>query len=186
MKNQSYRLLAALFTLATVLGAHSVALAHGPTRQKVQESIRIDAPPAAVWAVVGDFQSAHLWLPMVERCTGEGGNEEGATRTLTLADGGGEVHEVLKRYDGERMTLNYRIPLATHDVEVFPVSNYSSTITVRASEDGGSTVLWRGAFYRGFMNNDPPEHLNDEAAVQAVTGLYRAGLAHLKQVVEAG
>jgi hypothetical protein len=167
-----------------VAGLQSTAQAHGPTRQKVQESIDIDASPADVWAVVGDFQSAHAWLPMVERSEGKGGNEEGAERTLFLVDGAGEVHETLKRRDDDRMSLSYRIPMATHDVNVLPVSNYSSTISVRANDDGGSTVTWRGAFYRGYMKNDPPDNLNDKTAVAAVTGLYQAGLGHLKQVVE--
>jgi hypothetical protein len=180
--------LARLAMLASVfcLFAAEAALAHGPTRKKVQESIDIDALPAAVWAVVGDFQSAHVWLPMVTASSGEGGNSEDATRTLVLVDGAGEVHEELQRYDDERMMLKYRIPLATHDIEVFPVANYSSTITVRANDSGGSTVIWKGAFYRGWMKNDPPEHLNDDAAVAAVKSLYTAGLAHLKEVVEAG
>ncbi|MEO0424384.1 MAG: SRPBCC family protein [Pseudomonadota bacterium] len=170
--------------LAVAMLAHGAAHAHGPTRQKVSESVEIDAPPAAVWAVAGDFQSADTWLPMVDSSTGEGGNEEGATRTLVVGGGAGEVNEVLKRYDGERMILSYRIPQATHDVNVLPVSNYSSTLSVRANDAGGSTVTWRGAFYRGFMNNDPPENLNDEAAVKAVSGLYQAGLAGLKEYVE--
>ena len=49
-----------------------------------------------------------------------------------------------------------------------------------------ATVEWRGAFYRGFMNNDPPPELNDEAAKKAVSGVYRAGLDALKQKMEAG
>ena len=36
------------------------------------------------------------------------------------------------------------------------------------------------------MNNDPPPELNDEAAVKAVKGVYRAGLDALKKKVEAG
>ena len=58
----------------------------------------------------------------------------------------------------------------------FAVTNYTSTITVTPDGDAKSTVEWRGAFYRGYMNNDPPPELNDEAATQAVTGVYRAGL----------
>ena len=45
---------------------------------------------------------------------------------------------------------------------------------------GGKTeVEWKGAFYRGFMNNDPPPELSDEASLKAVTDLYKAGLASL-------
>ncbi len=65
------------------------------------------------------------------------------------------------------------------------MNNYSSTLSVKG-EGGKSTVEWKGAFYRGFMNNDPPPELSDEAAVKAVKGVYRGGLDALKQKVEAG
>jgi carbon monoxide dehydrogenase subunit G len=159
-----------------------VAWAHGPTRQKVVESIDIDAPAADVWAVIKDFDTAHTWLPMVENSTGEGGNEPGAMRVLTLGPDV-KVYETLKKYDAEKMKYSYRIPDKTHDVNVLPVNNYSSTISV--SDDGERCVVtWKGAFYRGYPNNDPPAELNDEAAVAAVSGLYQAGLQHLKQLVE--
>jgi hypothetical protein len=35
-----------------------------------------------------------------------------------------------------------------------------------------------GAFYRGFCNNNPPPAQNDEAAIAAVTGVYRAGFTN--------
>jgi Polyketide cyclase / dehydrase and lipid transport len=66
-----------------------------------------------------------------------------------------------------------------------PVNNYSSTITVLPAECGKSTVEWRGAFYRGYPNNDPPPELNDDAAIKAVTALYREGLDNLKKKFEA-
>jgi hypothetical protein len=34
------------------------------------------------------------------------------------------------------------------------------------------------------MNNDPPPELSDEAAMKAVSGLYRGGLDGLKKEVE--
>jgi hypothetical protein len=69
-------------------------------------------------------------------------------------------------------------------VKVLPVNNYSATIVVLPA-GGESKVEWRGAFYRGFPNNDPPPELNDEAALKAVGKIYRAGLESLKQKVEA-
>ena len=36
------------------------------------------------------------------------------------------------------------------------------------------------------MNNEPPPELNEEAAIKAVTGVYRSGLDALKQKLEAG
>jgi len=70
-------------------------------------------------------------------------------------------------------------------VKVLPVKNYSSTISVEG-EGGKSVLKWKGAFYRGYMNNDPPPELNDEAAVKAVSGVYEGGLAAVKKAAEAG
>jgi hypothetical protein len=63
------------------------------------------------------------------------------------------------------------------------VTNYTSTIQV-TPEGNKSTVEWRGAFYRGYPNNNPPPDQNDEAAVKAVTGVYKAGLENLKKMAE--
>ena len=38
-----------------------IAFAHGPTRQKVTESIIINADKKEVWKVVGDFDSIQQW-----------------------------------------------------------------------------------------------------------------------------
>ncbi|MHC2859756.1 YVTN family beta-propeller protein [Bradyrhizobium diazoefficiens] len=121
--------------------------AHGPTRQKVRESIEINAAPAKVWAVIGNFQDMS-WLPPVTKTEGEKGNEIGATRRLTLT-GGATVDEELYKFDAAAMTYSYRITAV--DVKVLPVTNYSSTLTVTPSADGkGATLEWAGAFYRGF------------------------------------
>ncbi|MET4152893.1 hypothetical protein ABIC08_006818 [Bradyrhizobium sp. RT9b] len=163
--------------------AFGPAWAHGPTRQKVRESIEINAPPAKVWAAIGNFQDMS-WLPPVTKTEGEKGNEIEATRRLTLT-GGATVDEELYKFDAAAMTYSYRITKV--DVKVLPVTNYSSTLTVTPSADGkGATLEWAGAFYRGFLNNDPPPELSDEAAVKAVKGLYQAGLEALKKKIESG
>jgi hypothetical protein len=159
------------------------AWAHGPTRQKVRESIEINAAPTKVWAAIGNFQDMS-WLPPVTKTEGEKGNEIGATRKLTLT-GGATVDEELYKFDAAAMTYSYRI--TNVDVKVLPVTNYSSTLTVTPSADGkGSTLEWAGAFYRGFPNNEPPPELSDAAAVKAVKGLYQAGLESLKKKIESG
>ncbi len=138
-------------SLALVAAVPFAATAHGPSRQKVNKSIEINAPA-------------------------------GAKRTLTLK-GGGKIEEALTRYDAASKTLGYEI--TNVDVKVLPIANYSSTLSV-AGEGGKSTVTWKGAFYRGYINNDPPPELSDEAAVKAVTGVYDAGLAAIKAKAEAG
>ncbi|GEP08634.1 SRPBCC family protein [Methylobacterium gnaphalii] len=169
---------AAVALLATVSFA---AQAHGPSRQKVSEQVEINAPADKVWAVVGNFQDGS-WIPVVEKTEGKGGNEVKATRTLTLK-GGATVEEELAKYDAAKKTFMYRINKV--DVKTLPVNDYSSTIEVE--DEGGKTkVTWKGAFYRGYMNNDPPPELNDEASKKAVLGLYRASLDNLKAKVEKG
>lgn len=173
-----FRTLAAVAALATVTFA---AQAHGPTRQKVSESIEINAPADKVWAIVGNFQDGS-WIPVVEKTEGKGGNEVKATRTLTLK-GGATVDEELAKYDAEKKTFMYRIDKV--DVKVLPVNDYSSTIEVEG--DGTkSKMTWRGAFYRGYMNNDPPPDLNDEASEKGVSAWIKASLNNLKNKVEKG
>ena len=157
----------------------TIAQAHGPTRQKVTVTQEVAAPPEEVWATIGDFQDMS-WHPAVHSTTGEGGNEIDATRQLTLGEEGGPtIDEVLYKYDADKMTYSYRITEVA--VETLPVTNYSSHLTVKPGTDGGSLVEWRGAFYRGYPNNDPPEELNDAAAIAAVTGIYEAGLQALAE-----
>jgi len=158
----------------------SLVTAHGPTRQKVSEKIIIDASPTDVWNAVKNFHNMS-WHPAVMETTGEGGNEPGATRTLNLGEGA-EIHEVLEKHVEEDMKYFYRITEV--DVKVLPVNNYSSWLIVRAAADGATEVEWKGAFYRGYQNNNPPPELNDEAAVNAVTGVYKGGLENLKKLCE--
>lgn len=155
----------------------ALAAAHGPTRQKVTLTQEIAASPEEVWAVVGNFQDMS-WHPAVHSSTGSGGNEIDATRVLSLgAADGPTISEVLYKFSDEKMSYSYRITDVL--VEVLPVTNYSSHLTVKPADGGGSLVEWRGAFYRGYPNNDPPPELNDEAAIAAVTGVYQAGLEAL-------
>ena len=66
------------------------------------------------------------------------------------------------------------------DVAVLPVTNYAATLCVN-DEGGKAKVVWKGGFYRGYPNNDPPAELNDEAATAAVTGIYQGGLDALAE-----
>lgn len=170
------------FAAALLAAAPMLAQAHGPTRQKVTETVEIAAPPAQVWARVGQFHDMS-WHPAVAATAGDGGNAIDSVRVLSLgAADGPTITEQLYKYDDAKRTYSYRITEV--DVAVLPVTNYSSHLTVKDGANGGSLVEWRGAFYRGYPNNDPPPELNDEAAVAAVTGVYRAGLDALKAEME--
>lgn len=149
---------------------------------EITELIEIDAPRAKVWATVSDFHNMS-WLPGVVKTTGAGGNEPDVAKRQLVLDGGATINESLYKYDAADMNYSYRIDNV--DVKVLPVNNYCATIAVLAANGGKSKVEWRGAFYRGYPNNDPPPELNDDAALKAVSGIYRAGLDGLKKKVEA-
>lgn len=174
--------LRALSLAAVIVALLPVAAwAHGPTRQKVVETIEINAPADKVWAVVSNFQDMS-WHPAFPKTEGTGGNEANATRILTTKDGG-KINEKLNTIDAAKKTIKYEITEV--DVKVVPVTGYESWITVKGEGDK-STVEWRGKFYRGFVNNDPPPELNDDAAVAAITGVYKSGLEALKKKLEGG
>ena len=174
-------LAATLVIAATLALAPSFAAAHGATPQKVIETIEIAAPPEKVWAVVGDFADVS-WRPEIERIEAQGGNvPETATRRLFYKRGG-SLDERLVQYDSAAMSLRYIIERA--DINVVPVGNLSATLTVRGLSEGASRVEWKSRFYRAFPGGNPPEQFTDEVAVDAVTRIFKAGLASLKAKLE--
>jgi carbon monoxide dehydrogenase subunit G len=166
---------------ATTLLWSGVAAAHGPTREKLSESIEINAAPDAVWALVGDYAHPEKWMPAVESTTATGGTEKGAIRDLKLKSGG-TLKEELKNLDADKKVLQYKVEDPT-DPAVFPVNNYSSTIKVEPA-GAGTKVEWNAAFYRWFLNNNPPEGQNEAAAKAAVEKVVKESLEHLKAVAE--
>ncbi len=171
----------ALLVVATVTVATG-AQAHGPSRLKVIKTIDVAAPPAKVWSLIADFDKINVWLPAVETVDATGGNTPNAAKRTLHLKGGGDIDEALTRYNADGMTYSYEITKV--DIKVLPVNDYASTITVSANAAGGSTVEWRGAFYRGYMLNDPPKELNDDASQAAVEGVYDLGLKTIKQLAE--
>lgn len=120
---------------------------------------------------------------MVASTAGQGGNDAGATRELTLKSGA-VIKEELKKYEEAGKSLSYKIVKDGVDMKVLPVNDYSAKITVTA-EGSGAKVEWNGAFYRGYMNNCPcPPELSDEAATEAVSKVYKDSLANLKALAE--
>jgi mxaD protein len=169
-------LIALVFALAPPF-----ASAHGPTPHKIEHKITVAAPPAAVWAVVGDFHNLTAWHPLVAASTGTGGTANGAERTVTLK-GGDVIVDGLDEYDDAGRSYTYR--LSHENLDAFPISFYSATIAVRDVGEGRSEIVWQGRFYRGDTGNYPSEKLNDAAAIAAMTNFFQAGLEGLKAKIE--
>lgn len=170
-----------LLTLIALLLLPIAAAAHGPSPQKVVETITIKAPPAKVWALVGDFNGWSKWHPAIQSSKAENkGND--SFRLLTLK-GGGTILERLKEKNNGDMTLKYEI------VEgALPVSDYYATISVKPGANANeTTVKWLGRFYRKYKLNPPiPPGQDDESALKAIQGVIQPGLANLKKVAESG
>lgn len=171
-----------LSLVVLTLGGLGHVEAHGPTREKFSESIEIAAAPEVVWALVGDYAHPEKWMPMIDSTTAQGGLEKGALRELRFKGVTGSLKEELKNYDAEKRVIQYKMIDPT-DPAVFPTNNYSAKITVEAS-GSGSKVEWDAAFYRWFLNNNPPEGQNEAAAKAAVEKVIHEGLQGLKAAAE--
>ena len=64
-------------SLATLVVALPAA-AHGPTRQKVTETVTIAAPADVVWARIKNFDALKDWHPAVAESPADKGNEVGS------------------------------------------------------------------------------------------------------------
>ena len=164
--------------LATaLLGAP--AFAHGPTPQKTDASVTIDAPIDKVWAVVSDFGAIGDWHPLVKSVQT---SDDGKSRTLTLQ--GGTITETLDVASKERGVVAWR--LGEPNPEALPVSSYNDKLMIEADGEDKTTLRWIGRFYRADTSNFPKEGQTDEAAVKAMSAYVKAGLDGLKARIEGG
>lgn len=168
-------LIASGLLLAGLLASLLPATAHGPTPQRADETMVIEAPAGQVWKLVSAFGSIGEWHPQVKKVAASGGDAAGAERILTLAKG--EITEGLDEVDPAARRISYR--LLKENVEALPVSFYTATIEVKPA-GGGSEVAWSARFYRADTTNEPPEELNDAAAIAAMTDFIKQGLDGLK------
>ncbi|MDO9140714.1 MAG: SRPBCC family protein [Methylobacter sp.] len=170
----------------------AIASAHGPVRQKAEEKITINAPAEKVWSIIKDFGDMS-WHPSIANTTIQGGNEKGATRVLSLNDGS-TITEELKKHDDKKMSYAYKITemstakTITHagaeeTVPALPVTDYAASIDV-VSKGGSTEVIWKAGYYRAYMNNNPPEEMNEATANAAVKAVLETGLLNLKALAE--
>lgn len=177
MKNAWTGLMAALTLIAVpAMGAEANNLT-------ARQSIRINAPPDAVWAVVGDFNGSPRWLPLVEHSEIVIGtnNEVGAIRLIARRDGT-KVTERLLDHDPQAMRMAY-----TYIDGAVRASDYFPVLSVKDAGGGTSIVAWSATFRRlAYSIDPPPPGQDDKSMTDFYNGLYKSGLENLKRVVEGG
>lgn len=135
------------------------------TTVQVVESINADAK--SVWDILGDFGGIEVGGPITAfEVDGEG---VGAVRKITM--GGALIVERLDVYDPDNLTFSYSI--INEDCPL-PMSDYSSTVKITATEDGCS-VDWTGNF--------EPKGQPEEQAMETVRGIYTGGIARTRKAL---
>ncbi|HTV98432.1 MAG TPA: SRPBCC family protein [Steroidobacteraceae bacterium] len=169
----------AIAVSSALLMSGGTALAAAPWLH-VRQSVEIAAPAGKVWKAVENFDGLNTWHPAVAQVEIVEGtnNTVGAVRLLTLK-GGGTIKEKLLSFQPAARTFRYEILEGA-----LPVSHYSSVLTVKSAGKGKSLVTWSGRFKRKNGGESPGDNENDKAAVDAVTGVYQAGLQNLKKMLE--
>ena len=167
------------FLLSLIVSFSNNVYGHGPSRQKVNEKIEIDANPEKVWEIVKNFMK-YDWNSSIQKVIAEN-NEVGAERKLEF-DGGKYVKQKLEKLDETKKLISWRIVETSN--EIMPVNSYAAKIFVKESENGKTLVNYKAGFYRGFMGNDPPESLNDENSKKKVAIFIKNSLKGLKSIAE--
>ena len=138
---------------------------------RVHRSGVIDAPVAAVWRLLRDFNSHVDWHPAVaaSRIEGDGPPDVvGAVRAFRLRDGG-FLREQLIALDDRALSLTYCVLEAP-----LPLIGYVATMRLRPVTDGDrSFVDWRSSF-------DTPAAEAEALAILVGDGIYAAGIAALQ------
>jgi mxaD protein len=160
------RTLRALGLGVLVVCGASGALAAGK-EMSVCERVELAASPSRTWDTIKDFDGWPSWHPAFARTeiTRGLGNQRGTVRVLTATDGTRFTEELIAFDTGSR-TVRYRMIDAPA-----PISEYVSTLQVKAHKDG-STVVWSSHF-------KVDEGAADGDARRAIAGIYRLGLDHL-------
>ena len=167
-----------ILTLMTLLFSISI-FAHGPTPQKVQESITVNVSADKAWALVKNFGEIHVWHPAVKSTTLEKRGKD-TFRILTM-EAGGQLEEKLRTIDEDLKKIKWEITKG----EV-PFSDFNAYFIVKEGPNKDKSIIqWTARFYRLYKLNPPiPEGQDDETAKAAVQGIVDTGLKGLIKTLQ--
>lgn len=161
-----YLLASAAGFFAMLSGNNAIASTAAPARTaSLTRSINVHGSPATVWAAIGPFCSISEWHPAIANCSEDG--KSPPTRTLKARAGDATFVELQLSRSERYHSYSYTFTSAP-----IPVTNYKSVLSVVANGHGGSTVKWSGVYL--------PNPGMDQAAANALGGIYEAGLRSIK------
>ena len=142
---------------------------------RVRRSTVIDAPIAAVWELLRDFNGHDRWHPAVDRSAIERGlraDQVGAVRDFVLT-GGERLREQLLSLSDKDHSFRYAIV----ESEI-PLQNYVADVSLKPVTDGDRTFWsWSSRF-------DAPRGREQELGQLVAEGVYEAGFEAIRARVE--
>ena len=164
-----------------VLFTNHTIHAHGPSRQKVVQKIELNSSPDEVWKVISDFTKFSFNKDVIN--VSSSGKEIGSKRELTFSNKK-KISHSLEKFDETKRKITWRI--IETDNDILPVNSYSAMlmVTEKKGVKNKSVLMYKAAFYRGFMGNDPPENLNDENSKKKVITFVKKNISGIKSIVE--
>ena len=168
-----------LFITAILFSVSVSVFAHGPTPQKVQESVTVNVSIDKAWALVKDFGAINKWHPAVKDIKIEKRGED-TYRILTL-ESGDKLEEKFRSIDEGLKKIKWEITKGN-----VPFSDFNTYIIVSKGANANESIIqWTARFYRTYKLNPPiPEGQDDATAKAAVQGIVDNGIAGLKKTLE--
>lgn len=143
--------------------------AHGPTPQKTDQTVLLQASAASVWKMLSAPCAIKDWHPAVADCQ----SSEAGKRVLILKNGA-KLQEEFDEILVEEQTISYRLA-GNPDIQALPVSSLTGRIKLK-QEGTGVRVSWMARYYRADTTNEPPKGMDDQSALNAVNQYVKSGL----------
>lgn len=162
------------------------ANAHGPSGQKVEKKIEINADASKVWALAKDFGAIGKWHPDVtdvkleDRSDAET-NKMLPHRLVKLKNGTSFLEKLRETNDAE-MKLDYK--MVDGPDSTIAVSNYRTVLQVKQGSNGKSVLTLTARFYNKANTMEAPPGADNPAANKAINELYDAAAIGLKRALE--
>ena len=65
-----------------------------------------------------------------------------------------------------------------------PVIKDSGIIKLGKIDGDNAVIIYKSAFYRKYLNNEPPPEENDEASIHVISDTFKIGFGKAKGVLE--